>query len=342
MGVFKKRVVGIEINDLVMHVVELSGAYNNPEIIKYGKKRLAEGIVKEGKMVNHEEFRKALNELLKETGIKSKKVVLGVNNNDVVIRFLRLPKVIDRKKIGNFLNFQASDYIPFNVEEFELDYMVTGEQKTEEGDFYNVMLVAARRSMIYEFLKAFESTRLILKDIKSSALVLDIFLQQEHEARAYAIANVSSGVCSVLIVDNKIPVFARTVYMGKARDAASIASNASGEIRLTILYFQSQNRLSVVEKVFLLGHDAAMAGIKEHMENALNIDTEILMPFKHLYSRETGEEKQEEKAFDAAEYAVALSLALHGLKEYGGVKMIERNKLNAFQLYGIHGKKEKA
>ena len=323
MGVFKKGIVGLEINDTVMYVVELSGTKNNPNIISYGKKHLAEGIVKEGKIVNQEGFRKALDELLKETRIKSKKVVLGVNNNDVIIRFLRLPIVIDRKKIGNFLKFQASDYIPFNVEECELDYTVTGEQKTEEGIFYNVLFAAARRNMLDGFLKAFESTRLILKDIKSSTLVLDTFLQQENNDRVYAIANISSGTCSILIIYNKIPVFARTISMGKARSAMSIASNASTEIRLSIHYFQSQNGFSIVEKVYLLGHDAAKAGIKEYIKNALNIDTEVLMPFKHLYYGKTVEEEQKEKELDATEYAVALSLAMHGLSESRGVRMIE-------------------
>ncbi|NSW89331.1 MAG: pilus assembly protein PilM [Firmicutes bacterium] len=310
MNILKKRVVGLEINDTCMHAVELSGSYQNPEIINYGKKLLAPGVVKEGKIIDAESVKTAIEEMWREIRIKSREIILGANNEDVIIRFLKLPR-IEREKIGNFIRFQASDYIPFNIEEFELDYMVTGEQKTNEGDFYSVLLVAARKNMLYEYLKTFESTRLLIRDIKSSTLVLDIFLPQEYKNQACVIVNLSFGVCNILIMDKNVPVFARTVMMGRKDNTEDIASIAAGEIRSSVFYFQSQNRSAVVRKVFLLGGEVTKSGIKESIRNIINIDTEVLMPFEYLY-RKTAE--QDQKELHATEYAVAFSLALHGLK----------------------------
>ena len=314
MGVFKKRIAGMEINDCCIRVVELSGSNNNdPVITCYGKKLLENGIVKDGKVANKDGFKKALGELKKEIKLKSTELILGLNNDDVLIRFLKLPK-IEKSKLGSFIRFQSADYIPFKIEDFEIDYTILGEQKTSEGEFYNVLLVAARKTMLNDYLNVFESTRFLLRDIKSSVLSVDIFLPKEYENKTCAIINFSCASCSILILGKKVPVFARSIIVG-TNEKENIAEFVLAEIGSSILYAHSQNRSLLVEKILLIGSDAAKTGIKQDIENSLHISTEVLKPYRNLYEAKTTDITQAE--LDAAKYAVALSLALHGFE---GVK----------------------
>ena len=143
-GCLKKSVIGLEMDSKEIRAVEITGSVRQPVISAWGRMSLPEGIVKDGRVMNVESLSLYLDKLISQNGFKSRDVMLGIANQDVIIRFASFPKVPE-DKIRNMVMFQAQEYIPVPIEELQLDYVVAGEKQNEDGAFLNIILVGARK-----------------------------------------------------------------------------------------------------------------------------------------------------------------------------------------------------
>jgi type IV pilus assembly protein PilM len=80
----------------------------------------------------------------------SKRVRLGIANQRVVVRTLRLPVIDDPKELEAAIRFQAQEQIPMPLDQAVLDHRVVGGVKATEDEApkVDVVVVAARRDMI--------------------------------------------------------------------------------------------------------------------------------------------------------------------------------------------------
>ncbi len=85
----------------------------------------------------------------------SRRVRLGIANQRVVVRTLRLPAIEDPKKLEAAVRFQAQEQIPMPIDQAILDHRVIGGvPATDEAPAQiDVVVVAARRDMIEATLK---------------------------------------------------------------------------------------------------------------------------------------------------------------------------------------------
>jgi type IV pilus assembly protein PilM len=109
----------------------------------------------EGEVLDAEALAGALKSLFNERKI-SKRVRLGVGNQQVVVRTVRLPAIEDPKELEAAVRFQAQEQIPMPLDQAALEYQVVGGVAAEEGAApqIDVVVVAARREMISSFLEA--------------------------------------------------------------------------------------------------------------------------------------------------------------------------------------------
>jgi type IV pilus assembly protein PilM len=85
----------------------------------------------------------------------SKQVRLGVGNQKVIVRTLRLPAIEDPKEMDAAVRFQAQDQIPMPLDQAVLEHQVVGGVPADEGATpqVDVIVVAARRDMVSSFLE---------------------------------------------------------------------------------------------------------------------------------------------------------------------------------------------
>jgi type IV pilus assembly protein PilM len=113
---------------------------------------LAPGVFHEGEVVEPDRLADSLKGLFSEHKL-SKRVRLGVGNQRVVVRTVRLPAVEDPKELDAAVRFQAQEQIPMPLDQAVLEHQVVGGVTAEEGGApqVDVMVIAARKEMIASF-----------------------------------------------------------------------------------------------------------------------------------------------------------------------------------------------
>lgn len=110
---------------------------------------LEPGAFHEGEVLDPGRLADALKSFFAEHKL-SKRVRLGIGNQRLVVRMMRLPAIEDPKQMEAAVRFQAEEQMPMPLDQAVLEYQVVGGAPAEEGGSaqLDVVVVAARREMI--------------------------------------------------------------------------------------------------------------------------------------------------------------------------------------------------
>lgn len=107
-------------------------------------------------------------QLLRERRIKPGPAVLSVSGQSVFTRFMKLP-VVEERKVLQIVKYEATQNVPFPIEEVVWDYQLIGGADAKELE---VVLVAIKSDIIEEFVQVVEKAGLTttLVDVAPMAL----------------------------------------------------------------------------------------------------------------------------------------------------------------------------
>jgi type IV pilus assembly protein PilM len=143
--------VDIEAGSVAAAEVRRNGAV---EVTAAAVEPLVAGAFHEGEVVDADSVATALKSLFAEHKL-SKRVRLGIGNQRVVVRMMRLPAIEDPKEMEAAVRFQAQEQIPMPLDQAVLEHQVVGGVPAEEGSTpqVDVVVVAARRDMVASFVE---------------------------------------------------------------------------------------------------------------------------------------------------------------------------------------------
>jgi type IV pilus assembly protein PilM len=143
------------------------------------------GAFHDGEVTDPEAVSEALRELFEENGL-SRRVRLGIANQRVVVRTLRLPMIGDPGELDSAVRFAAQEQIAMPLEQAVIDHRVVGGAPPIEGapPQIDVIVVAARRDMIAACLKPLRAVGLEPVGVDLSAFAMIRALAGEAAATA--------------------------------------------------------------------------------------------------------------------------------------------------------------
>jgi type IV pilus assembly protein PilM len=169
----------------------------------------------------------AIDEALKEIDLHPSRVNLSVSGANVIVRFINLPKM-NIEQLENALTFEADKYIPFDVSEVVMDFLILGDAP-EPGQM-RVLLAAARRESVESKVKLVERIGLSVKvmDIDSFAM-FNAFTEANpaQEETGKALIDLGHTQTNVLISIGKQPCFMRQIQIG-GKDITEAVSKSAG------------------------------------------------------------------------------------------------------------------
>src|SRR2546423_9566661 len=153
-------VIGLDIGTSAVRASEVLVSKSPPVLQRFGQIALPPGAVRDGEIQDAGLVGDALAQLWKQAGFKSRKVVVGVANQRVIVRQIDLP-YMDPEELRTSLEFHVQEFIPIPVDEAQLDALVLEDFTQGEGDpMMRVLLVAAAKDMIQTVLDALDRAKL--------------------------------------------------------------------------------------------------------------------------------------------------------------------------------------
>lgn len=280
-----KSIIGLEVDSAEIRAVELTRSNGVYKVLACGKMPLQSETVEEGFIRDAEDFNKSLAELLQNGNFKSTDVAVGVNNENVIMRYASFPKIAD-DKLRNMVLLQAQEFIPIPVQEMEIDYVIAGEGVNDEDQpVVNVLLVAARRNMLEQLITILSASKLQVIDIDSSVLSLCRALQSVAGDKKHALLNLTDDMINFLVIRGNEISMARSIMIperaidsvyalfrqtttGNIEDEVleAVGSVLASETASSVSYYAMQNMDEPIESIYLV----TSAGKAEHLSRMIS------------------------------------------------------------------------
>jgi len=240
----RNEVIGLDIGTSAVRAAELDMRRDPPTLMRFGQVMLPPGAVRDGEILDEIAVGDKLSELWKRAGFKSKRVVVGVSNQRVIVRQVEMPHM-EELDLEQGLAFQVQDHLPIAVEDAILDFQILEEFAGPDGErMMRVLLVAAQRDMIDTLLSALRraSIRPEVVDLMPFALMRTLGVPPEvaqiqllgpdsPRGVAEAIVDIGAGVTNIVVHEHGVPRFVRILVAGgqEITDALATALGSSFE-----------------------------------------------------------------------------------------------------------------
>lgn len=214
-----RTAIGLDIGTSGVRAAELSFGKGGASLRRFGQVALPPGAVRDGEVADPETVAGAIRQLWDSAKFGSKKVVVGVANQRVIVRQVDLPW-LPADELRKSLAFQVQEFIPIPVDQAILDFHPVEEFTNDAGGrMLRVLLVAAARDMVSGLLDAATRAGLHVTQVDltpfavlRAAAEVDGF--GPHDGDAEAIVDIGARVTNILIHQRGVPRFVRILLMG--------------------------------------------------------------------------------------------------------------------------------
>jgi type IV pilus assembly protein PilM len=344
-------IIGLDIGTSAVRAAQVvagrGGAFS---LVGFGQVALPPGAVGDGEVRDPGPVSEAIAQLWKRAKLRTKRAVIGVANQRVVVRTVDLP-YLEEKDFRSSLRFQVADHIPMPVEDAQLDFQMIGDYTTDTQEhMMRVLLVAAATDMVEGFVGAaasggIEATAVDLTPFAVARAVSVAARGDVGMAGSEAVVDVGAGVTNIVIHHNGEPRFVRILLVG-GDDATSALADELGvsfdeaealkldlgrgvgspetqqvlglrvdalvdEIRGSIDYYMSQEDSEPLASVVLTGGGSLTPGLVDRLEQALRIDVQRARPLVDLEVGRSGLTSEQVAQVEPV-IGAALGLAIGG------------------------------
>lgn len=339
--------VGLDISTSGVKLVELADAGKNEyRLERFASESLPRGAVVDGNIENIEQVAEAVRRVWKKSGTRAKLVALGMPPASVITKKIILPGGLSDEDLEFQVETEASQYIPFALDEVSLDFDVIG-QATNSPDDVEVLLAATRKEKVEDRVAVAEAAGLkpIVMDIESYAARaaterLVGQLPQAGAGQIVALFQIGTQVTHISVLLDSQPIYEREQPFGghqltqdivrayglSYEDAESkkksgdlpegyerellepFLDSAAMEVTRAIQFFFTSTPYTRIDQIFLAGGCAVIAGLVDTVAGRTKISTSVVSPFKGMQLAANVREKQLRS--EAPAYLVACGLAM--------------------------------
>ncbi|HEY0873290.1 MAG TPA: type IV pilus assembly protein PilM, partial [Vicinamibacterales bacterium] len=211
-----KSLVGLDIGSSAVKAVELKPAGRSYKVTAFGSEPLPADSIVDGAIIDGAAVSNAIRRLFDSRGIRTRDVAASLSGNAVIVKKITLPAMTPAE-LAESIYWEAEQYIPFDIQDVNLDYQVLeGGEKNGNGSM-DVLLVAAKKEKIADYTG-------VIAQAGRSAVVVDVdafALQNAYEANyglekgaIVVLLNAGAAATNINILNGEQSVFTRDVSIG--------------------------------------------------------------------------------------------------------------------------------
>jgi len=331
--------------------VELKPAGKAYRVSAFGSEPVPPDSIVDGAIIDGAAVSDAIRRLFDGRGMKSKEVAASLSGNAVIVKKITLP-VMSEAELAESIYWEAEQYIPFDIQDVNLDYQILEMPDAAAKGTMDVLLVAAKKEKIADYTG-------VIAQAGRTAVVVDVdafALQNAYEvnygidpAAVVVLLNAGASATNINILSGDRSVFTRDVSIGgnaytealqrelnlpyeladqlkrgipvdgtSFEDARpllrAVTENVMLEIQKTFDFFKATAASDRVDRIMVSGGASRAEGFTEMLTERFEAPVEPFDPFKRV-------------AFDAKRFsvdaaadvaptvAVALGLALRRVSD---------------------------
>jgi type IV pilus assembly protein PilM len=341
-----KALVGLDIGSSAVKAVELKAVGKGYKVSAFGSESVPPDSIVDGAIIDGGAVADAIRRLFEGRGIKTKQVVASLSGNAVIVKKISLP-VMTEAELAESIYWEAEQYIPFDIQDVNLDYQIVDNGAASGKGTMDVLLVAAKKEKIADY------TGVIAQAGRTATVVdVDAFaLQNAYEANygieaeaVVVLLNAGASATNINILNGDQSVFTRDLSIGgnaytealqkelnlpfdladqlkrgitvegvtfeDARPVLrAVSENVMLEIQKTFDFFKATAASDRIDRIMLSGGASRAEGFSEMLTQRFDAPIEALDPFKRV-AFDTKKFQVESAADVAPTVAVAVGLAL--------------------------------
>ncbi|MBQ5961831.1 pilus assembly protein PilM [Massilia sp. ZL223] len=338
---------GLDISTSGVRLVELADAGKGElRLERYAAEPLPRGAVVDGNIENIDQVAEAVRRVWKKSGSKAKHVALGMPPAAVITKKIILPAGLAEDQLEVQVESEASQYIPFALDEVSLDFDVIGPAPNSAEDM-EVMLAAARREKVEDRVAIAEAAGLTatVMDIESYAARSALERAMERSAnkgseQIVALFQMGAQATHVSVLLGGETVYEREQPFGgnqltqdivrayglsfeeaetrkksgdlpenyRADLLAPFLENAALEVTRAIQFFYTSTPYTRIDQLYLAGGSALVPGLLDIIAGRTRIPSALVNPFEDMLMGAQVREQQLRQ--EGAAYLVACGLAM--------------------------------
>ncbi len=263
---------------------------------------------------------KFLKSMINGLNLENTRIISSVSGPSVIVRHVQFPPM-NEKELMQSLNWEAKSYIPFPLNEINLDYQVLPRKGKEHR--LDVILVAVTKKTLRYHLNLLERASIKPDIIDIDPLVLVntyMITKDDSEIKTIALINIGAQITILSIYRPGSLFFTRDIRIGgnaftkqiqsqlkisyeeaelikrggainktssaKEQDVTSIlkpvVNELISEVRRSLIYYDNQTGKKGFGEITLTGGGALLSSIPEAFSSELGLPIKFLDPFKTL------------------------------------------------------------
>lgn len=345
----KENLLGLDIGTHSVKLIQLDAKSTGLRLVNFGLAPLPDEAFDEGRVNRPGLIADTIKRLAAHLKIKGKSVAVSISGYEVMIKKIELPAMTELE-LDNRMHAELGQYIPYNIEEVDVDYQVMAPVK-ERPNQMEVLLVAAKKESVNDFVGLVKSSGMdpVVVDVDFYALSNAFETTYGFGKESVALLDIGSNKAIMSIIANGVPVFTRgisiggnqinerireqlgaspadaeRIKLGELSDSVpsqeledifiSVVQSWVGESRRAIDFYYSNYPDRKIDKLYISGGSCRLPGLDRVLQETLDVKVEIFNPLSRL--------EFDSQAFDGEyidyigpQMAIALGLALRKTKE---------------------------
>jgi type IV pilus assembly protein PilM len=229
----KNRLVGLDIGSRTLKLAEIIDTKSGSALKNFSTIDIEPGLIEEGSVRDPEAVSEYIRELFKSIKVKDKDVAISIGGYSVIVKKINV-QTMTEDELHETIHFEAEQYIPFDISEVNLDFQILGESEHNPNQM-NVLLVAAKKEMIGEYINLMKMAKLHPRIIDVDAFALQNIFKFNHtsEDENIALIDIGASKTSLNILKDNVSEFMRDVSLGCEQINDKIASTVGCTIEET-------------------------------------------------------------------------------------------------------------
>jgi len=314
----KKGIIGLDIGSSHIKVVQLNEVSDGYQLERIGIATLQPELIVDGSILDSLRVVEAIKELITNSDIKVKDTVLSVSgHSSVITKRITLPLMTD-EELDESIKFEAEQYIPFDIEDVDVDFQVLG-RRAEEGQM-DVLVIAVKKDKINEYVSVVKDAGLKPVIVDVDVFALENVYETNYEIipeENIALVSIGAGTINMNILKDGVSVFTRDSSIGgnvltealqkeftisydnaeklkrgeavegiSQENVSSVLISTSEEIIAEISrsfdYFRSTSSNEEVNDVIFSGGGALVKDFAPLLSERLGVGVQLIEPFRNI------------------------------------------------------------